>query len=107
MENKKKRSWSKAEKLQILSEGKKDGVEITIRKHGVYPATYYSWRKKYEVGGEEAITDKVTARKTREYIRRLEDELCLLKQLFAEQTLEMALKDEMLKKKYPWAGKKS
>lgn len=107
MEKNKKRTWSKEQKLQILQEAKKEGVEITLRKHGIYPTTYYSWQKKYELGGEAAIIDGIAARKNAEYIRKLEDEVCLLKQLLAEQTLENALKDELLKKKYPWAGKKS
>lgn len=107
METNKKRSWSKEEKLQILKEAKDAGLELTLRKHGLFPATYYSWRKKYELNGEEGIDDKATRQKTKEYICRLEDELSLLKQLLAERDLELALQDELIKKKYPWANKKS
>lgn len=102
----KKRRWSKEEKLKILKEAKTEGVQITIRKYGVYPATYYSWRKKYLVEGEAGIDDTANRRKDKKYIRKLEDEVGLLKQLLAERDLEIALRDDLLKKKYPWASKK-
>lgn len=37
----KKRRWSKEEKLKILKEAQMEGVQITLRKYGVYAATYY------------------------------------------------------------------
>lgn len=102
----KKRRWSKEEKVKILKEAKTEGVQVTIRKYGVCPATYYSWRKKYLVEGEAGIEDTASRRKDRNYIRKLEDEVGLLKQLLAERDLELALRDDLLKKKYPWASKK-
>lgn len=102
----KKRRWSKEEKLNILKEAKTEGVQITLRKYGVYTATYYSWRKKYIVAGEAGIEDTASRRKDKKYIRKLEDEVGLLKQLLAERDLEIALRDDLLKKKYPWASKK-
>ena len=102
----KKRRWSKAEKLKILREAKKEGVQVTIRKYGVYPSTYYNWRKKYEIGGESAVEDTAARRKKDKYIRQLEDEVGLLKQLLAERDIEIALRDDLLAKKYPWARKK-
>ncbi len=107
MKKRTKRSWTKEEKLTILKEAKIKGVEVTIRKHGVYPSTYYSWRKKYLVEGERGIDDTASKRKDKNYIRQMEDEVALLKQLLAEQAIESALKDELLKKKYPWARKKT
>ena len=107
MKKRKKRSWTKEEKVKILREAKEKGVEVTIRKYEVYPSTYYSWRKKYLIGGEDAVDDTASRRKDKEYIRQIEDEMALLKQLLAERDLELALKDDLLKKKYPWARKKS
>jgi putative transposase len=100
-----KRRWSKEDKLAILKEAEQNGVELTIRKHGIYPSTYYSWRKKYQLEGESGFTDSARRKKDRQYIRQLEDELSLLKQLLAERDVEIALRDELLKKKYPWARK--
>jgi putative transposase len=102
-----KKRWSKEEKLQILQEAKAEGVQVTLRKYGVYPATYYSWRKKYLIEGEEGISDTASRRKDKHYIRQLEDEVSLLKQLLAEKELSIALHSELLKKKYPWARRKT
>jgi putative transposase len=44
----KKRTFAKEEKLKILEEGKKNGIQPTLDKFGIYPATYYSWKKKFE-----------------------------------------------------------
>ena len=43
----KKRTFKKSEKLAILKEASEQGVKPTLAKHGLYPATYYSWRKKF------------------------------------------------------------
>ena len=107
MKKRKKRSWTKEEKLNILKEAKEKGVEVTIRKYEVYPSTFYSWRKKYLLEGAEGVDDTASRRKDKDYIRQLEDEMALLKQLLAERDLELALHDDLLKKKYPWARKKS
>ena len=100
-----KKKWSKREKLAILKEASEKGVEVTIRHHGVYPSTFYSWRKKYKTEGEAGFADEAKKRKDQQYIRQLEDELGLLKQLLAERDIEIALRDDLLKKKYPWARK--
>ncbi|MDF1864000.1 MAG: transposase [Saprospiraceae bacterium] len=101
----KKRRWSKEEKLKVLQEAKTEGVQITIRKYGVYPATYYSWRKKYLIEGEAGIEDIASRRKDKKYIRKLEDEVGLLKQLLADRELEIALRDDLLKKaSHPHCG---
>jgi len=100
----KKRTWSKSEKLEILSEAKKEGVQVTIRKYGVYPATYYGWKKKLIVDGEEGLDDSAARRKKQQYIRKLEDEVGLLKQLLAERDLEIALRDELLSR-FGWEEK--
>jgi hypothetical protein len=43
--------------------------------------------------------------KEEHYLRKLEDEIGLYRQLLAERDLELALKDHLLKKN-PWARKK-
>ena len=52
--------------------------------------------------GPEGLRHGMTPDHLKE-IRRLEKENERLKQLVAEQQLESKLKDELLKKKYPWA----
>ena len=60
MSEMKKRKFSKEEKLKILHESKEFGVQVTLDKYGVYPATYYSWRKKYEQMGESGFRHGMT-----------------------------------------------
>lgn len=102
----KKRTFSKEEKLKILKEAESNGVQVTLDKYGVYPATFYSWKKKYEDMGEEGFRHGMTPEHLKE-IRRLEKENDLLKKLLAEKEIEAHLKDEMLKKKYPLPKKKN
>lgn len=102
----KKRTFSKEEKLKVLEEAKSNGVQATLDKYGVYPATYYSWKKKYETMGEKGFRHGMTPAHLKE-IRRLEKENGLLKKLLAEKEIESHLKDDLLKKKYPWASGKN
>lgn len=100
-----KRKFTKEEKLQVLEESKTKGVKVTLEKHGIYPATFYSWRKKFESMGEEGFAHGMTPGQLKE-IRRLEKENDLLKKIIAEKELESRLKDDLLKKKYPLMRKK-
>ena len=97
-----RRKFSKEEKLRIVQEAAADGVKITLDKYGVYPATFYAWKRKVEQMGEAGRAHGMTPAHLKE-IRRLEKENERLKQLVAEQQLASKLKDELLKKKYPWA----
>ena len=103
-EKRTKRSFSKQEKLDIIKEASTNGVKVTLEKHRVFPATYYNWKRKYEEMGEEGLTHGMTKAQLKE-IRRLEKENRMLKELLADKELEGRLKDELLKKKYPWARK--
>ena len=97
----KKRTFSKEEKLKILKEAESNGVQVTLDKHGIYPATFYSWKKKFASMGEAGFRHGMTPEHLKE-IKRLEKENELLKKLLAEKDIESHLKDELLKKKYPW-----
>ncbi|MCB0482275.1 MAG: transposase, partial [Flavobacteriales bacterium] len=88
-----RRTFSKEQKLQILKEVAENGVNITLEKHGIYPATYYSWKNKFEQMGEAGFRHGMTKEQLKE-IRRLEKENGLLKKLLAEKDLEGHLKDE-------------
>ena len=101
-----KRTFTKEEKLHLLKEASEQGVTATLEKHGIYPATFYSWKKKYDTMGEAGFRHGMTPAHLKE-IKRLEKENKTLKELLAEKDLEMRLKDEVLKKKYAWARKNS
>ena len=98
-----KRIFSTEEKLSILREGSENGVQPTLEKHGIYPATFYSWRKKFNEMGEDGLSHGMTPAHLKR-IRELEKENQKLKELVAEERLAGKLKDELLKKK--WALKK-
>lgn len=55
-----KRTFKKEEKLSILQEASENGVNVTLEKHGIYPATYYSWRKKFNEMGEVGLDHGMT-----------------------------------------------
>ncbi len=101
-----RREFSKEEKLRIVHEAAASGVKITLEKYGVYPATFYGWRRMLEQMGEVGLQHGMTPAHLKE-IRRLEKENQRLKGLVAEQQLASKLKDELLKKKYPWASGKN
>lgn len=100
-----RRTFSKSDKISILKEASTNGPKITMEKHGIYPATFYSWKKKFESMGEVGLDHSMTKERLKR-IAELEQENDLLKQLLAEKELESRLKDDLLKKKYPKVKKK-
>jgi len=94
-----KRTFTTEEKVRIVKEASENGVTATIEKYGIYPASYYSWRKKLDQMGEEGLQHGMTPEHLKR-IRKLEKENALLKQLLAEKELEGKLKSELLKKRY-------
>jgi putative transposase len=99
------KKFTKKEKLQIIEESKRNGVKITLEKYALYPATFYYWKKKLIVYGEDGL-DHRRIKDTQKAISALEKENEQLKLLLAEKELEAKLKDELLKKKYPELRKK-
>lgn len=88
------------EKLKILQEAEKNGVKVTLEKHGLYPATFYYWKKKLALDPEHGLKHGF-AKDKEARLKKLELENIALKAIVAEKELESKLKDELLKKKYP------
>ena len=99
----KRRKFTNEEKVKILEEASKNGVTTTLEHYGIYPATYYAWKKKYTSMGEVGLDHGMTKEHLKR-IRELEKENSQLKEIVAEKELEGRLKDELLKKK--WALEK-
>lgn len=97
-----KRTFTKQEKLAILKEAGEQGVKVTLAKHGIYPATYYSWRKKFKAMGEIGLEHGMN-RQHLKRIRALEKENQQLKELVAEKELIVRMHQEIKKK---WALEK-
>ena len=93
----KKRTWTEEQKASLLKEVEANGLAETLRKHGIFPATYYSWKKKFDTQGLAGLTAQY-GKKQLKAIRDLEQENALLKKLLAEKELELAMAKEVIKK---------
>ena len=91
------RRWNKEEKLAILREAEQEGVLPTCRKYGIYPSTFYYWRRGYEKRGPDGLAPQY-GKDWRRQAAELKRENERLKKLLAEKELALQLKDEMLKK---------
>jgi len=95
-----RKTFSKEEKLKIISECKDKGVKVTCSKYGIYPGSYYYWKKQLLQNGEEGL-EHGNRKADRATIKTLKKELETLKLMLAEEQLKSRLKDELLQKKYP------
>jgi putative transposase len=77
--------------VKILDEAKTGAMRIEelCRKHGISTATYYNWKDKY-AGMTLADIKR---------LKHLEDENRRLKQMFANQSLEIAMLKDIIEKK--------
>lgn len=94
------KKFTKDEKLAIIRESVDNGVKVTLAKYDLYPATFYYWKHKLSMHGEEGLNHR-SMKDHQAEIRRLEKENETLKLLLAEKELAGKLKDDLLKKKYP------
>jgi putative transposase len=86
----KKSRFTESQIVAILSQADAGiSVQELCRKHGISPATYYSWKSKY---GGMSVPDL-------KRLRELEEENARLKRMYADLSLEnQALKDLISKK---------
>jgi putative transposase len=101
-----KRTFTTEEKLKIIKEASEQGVKPTLEKYNLFPASYYSWKKKFETMGEEGFAHGITPEQLKR-IKELEKENKALRELVVEKELEGKLKDELLKKKFALEKKKN
>lgn len=93
-----RQKFTTAEKLRILKESETEGVQKTLDKYGLYPATFYYWKKKVFREGEEGLQRSKRRDYNKEMVR-LQKENDALKKLVAERDLELKVKTELVKKK--------
>ncbi|MBK6364864.1 MAG: transposase [Saprospiraceae bacterium] len=94
------KKFTDKEKLQIIDEVKKNGLKVTLAKYDLFQGTYYYWKRKLLIYGDEGLQHKKSTQND-QLIKKLERENEQLKILLAEKELESKLKDEVIKKKYP------
>ncbi|MDQ3142475.1 MAG: transposase [Bacteroidota bacterium] len=85
------------EKVAILHEAQQKGVKETLAKYGLYPATYYYWKRNHTIYGESGLRHKKSKDQEKQ-IQLLEQQNMQLKILLAEKELENSLKDLQFKK---------
>lgn len=91
------KKFTLAEKLAILEEGRQKGVKATLAKYGLYPATYYYWKRNHMIYGETGLNHK-SKKEEDKRVRQLEEENAQLKVLLGEQALKEKMNANYLKK---------
>lgn len=92
-----RKTWSTAEKLEVLNYSKQNGITKASREFEVSQASIYRWRDQYEENGEAGLS-KSAKKKESDELRRLKRENDELKKLVAEKELRLRIQSEMLKK---------
>ena len=88
-----KKRFSEEQIVAMLRDGEsgQKTVEQLCREHGVSPATYYGWKRKYSSMAEPDV----------KRLKELEKENARLKRLLAERDVELDVMKEFLGKKSP------
>jgi transposase len=91
-----RRKFSAEEKIRIVLEGFRRDTPIRdlCRREGIHPATYYAWLKDFMEAGKERLTRDAVRDASRSEVQELKRDNAQLKQLVAEQSLQI----HMLKK---------
>lgn len=85
------------EKLAILEEARQKGVKATLEKHGLYPATYYYWKRNHTIYGETGLNHKSKSEEQKR-VKQLEAENAQLKVMLGEQALKEKMNSSYFKK---------
>jgi transposase-like protein len=91
-----RRKFSADDRLSIIREAEREGRLETIRKYNLAPSLFDRWRNKYLNGGVDGL--KNAHKRIDPHLRALEEENERLKRIIAKQSLEIEVKDELLKK---------
>lgn len=93
---KKRPRFTAEQRLAILKEVEEHGLAVTLRKHGLYAKSIYTWREKLQGVDHTPATRKRSV--DEQELRRLRQENQQLKELLAEKELALRVKDSLLKK---------
>lgn len=92
----KRRSFTVAQKMQILREAESEGMLATCRKHELSQSLFYRWKHQFDQKGIDGIQPQY--HRIDPEIRTLEKENERLRRIIAKQALELEVKGELLKK---------
>ena len=55
------KKFTKEEILSILKESESLGPELTMEKYGLYPNTFYNWKRKFKDAGVDGLDHGMTS----------------------------------------------
>jgi len=94
--SKTRRSFSASEKLAIINEAYQFGVTATLRKYNLSPTVFRRWKENFNEGGVASL--KSYSRLRNPEVDALEEQIRVLKNIVAKQSIELEFKTEPLKK---------
>ena len=97
-----RRQFSAEEKIRIVLEGLRgeDSIAELCRREGIASSMYYGWSKEFLEAGKRRLTGDTARAATTDEVKALRQEARTLKEVVAEQALELRL----LKKSMTGAG---
>jgi len=91
-----RRSFSASEKLSIINEADQYGVTQTLRKHNLSHSVFRRWKESFNEDGVSSLQSY--ARQRNPEMEALEEQIRVLKNIVAKQSIELEFKTELLKK---------
>lgn len=88
-----RRQFSAEEKIRIVLEGLRgdDSIAELCRKEGIAQSLYYTWSKEFMEAGKRRLAGNTARAATTDEVKELRREARDLKEVVAEQTLELRL----------------
>src|ERR1700716_547387 len=88
-----RRHFSAEDKIRIVMEGLRgeDSIAELCRKESIAQSQYYGWSKKFLEAGKRRLADDTARAATTDEVKDLRAETTALKEVVAEQALEIRL----------------
>ena len=98
--SKHRRSFTPAQKMEIINYYKAHGMAVTRRHYEIASSVISRWLERFERHGEAGLKNKVTASlsEVEREVVQLRRDIREYKQMVAERDLAIRIKDELLKK---------
>jgi putative transposase len=100
-----RRKFTDEQKLEILNQAEKNGVIAVLRDHRLSYSVFARWREKF-MKNDTNKQEMLERNKTKSELKQFMEENIRLKRIIAEQVIELARKDEELKKSNSQYGRR-
>jgi transposase len=93
-----RKQHSSEEKIRIVLEGLRgeDSIAALCRREGIAESLYYSWSKEFLEAGKRRLAGDTARAATTDEVKMLRQEARTLKEVVAEQALELRLLEKSL-----------